>query len=112
MLNTKEYFKQLDTTLALEELDDEVAANCGGGVAYLYEDEGFRGRRLKFSEGESDLRKWHFNDKTSSIQIVGNETWAFYRDINYQGPFVILLTGSYPILGNLKDSISSLRRVA
>ncbi len=117
MLNTKENFNQLGTTLAVEELDNEVAATCSGGVAYLYQDKGFQGRRLQFFNGENDLRKWNFNDKTSSIKIVGNERWRFYRDINREGKAVTLGRGEYSLfrlqqLGIPNDSISSLKRIA
>jgi Beta/Gamma crystallin len=102
---------------AFQELDDEVAATCSGGVAYLYHDAGFQGRRLQFFNGENNLGKWNFNDKTSSLVISGNERWRFYRDINFQGPSVTLGRGAYSLarlnqLGIPNDSISSLRRVA
>lgn len=123
MLNAKEYFNQLDATLALEELGDEVAATCSGGVALLYQDDNFKGRGpLRFYDGESDLRKWNFNDQTSSIKIEGNELWAFYKDINFKPDGkpeggVYLGNGSYTYtdlknLGFQNDSISSLIRVA
>jgi hypothetical protein len=108
---------ELEATPAFHELDDEVAASCSGGVAYLYEHAGFQGRRLQFFNGENDLRAWDFNDKTSSIQIVGNEQWTFYEHINREGKPVTLGPGEYSLyrlnqLGIPNDSISSLRRIA
>ncbi|MCC5648384.1 hypothetical protein LC609_00770 [Nostoc sp. XA013] len=39
MLNTKEYFNQLESTLAVKELDNETAAAIQGGAALeLYKD--------------------------------------------------------------------------
>ncbi len=101
---------------AFTELDDEVAASCSGGVVYLYQDAGFQGRRVQFFNGEDDLRRWDFNDKTSSLKIVGNERWTFYRHINREGPAVTLGPGEYSLyrlnqLGIPNDSISSLKRV-
>jgi hypothetical protein len=101
---------------AFTELDDEVAASCSGGVAYLYQDDNFLGRRLQFFNGESDLRRWNFNDETSSLEIVGNERWEFYRDISFGGYPVTLSRGRYTLTdlrgrGISNDSISSLRRV-
>lgn len=119
MLNTKENFNQLDATLAVEELDNEVAATCSGGVAFLYQNDGFNqgdpGRRLRFSEGTDDLRTYNFNDETSSIVITGNKSWVFYRDINNKGPAVTLRPGSYNLdqlrrRGIQNDWVSSLRR--
>jgi hypothetical protein len=108
--------KEVPNEQLFQELDNEVAANCGGGVAYLYQDDNFGGRRLQFFNRESDLRNWDFNDKTSSIQIVGNERWTFYRDILFGGSRVTLGPGSYRLRdlqarGIPNDSISSLRRL-
>jgi hypothetical protein len=103
-------------TSTFTELDDEIAANCSGGVVHLYQDDNFQGRRLQFFNEENDLRKWNFNDKTSSLTIQGDELWTFYRDINFGGPSVTLGSGTYT-LSDLKqegipnDSISSLRRL-
>lgn len=98
------------------ELDDEVAANCGGGVAYLYQDDNFQGRRLQFFNEENDLRKWNFNNKTSSLVIQGDELWTFSQNINFKGNSLTLPSGSYTLsdlqdLGIPNDSISSLRRL-
>lgn len=118
MLNNKEHFNQLDA-IALEELDDEVAATCSGGAAYLYENDGFNqgnpGRRLTFYEGTDWLGHYNFNDKTSSIKITGDKSWVFYPDINNQGAPVTLRPGEYNLSqlqqrGIRNDSISSLRR--
>ena len=109
--------KEVQNEELFQELDNEVAASCSGGVAYLYEHAGFQGRRLQFFNGEDDLRRWNFNDKTSSLKIVGNERWTFYRDINREGRAVTLGAGEYSLfrlnqLGIPNDSISSLRRIA
>ncbi|MBW4636550.1 MAG: beta/gamma crystallin family protein [Iphinoe sp. HA4291-MV1] len=98
---------------AFTELDNEVAASCSGGTAYLYENANFTGKVWIFEKGSADLRGQNFNDKTSSIIITGNERWAFYRDINYGGQRVILGQGRYsfvPDVGIPNDSISSLKR--
>ncbi|AUB40082.1 putative alpha-1,6-mannanase, GH76 family [Nostoc flagelliforme CCNUN1] len=116
MLNTKQNFNQLDATLAVKELDNEVAATCSGGAAFLYQDDGFTGRRLRFNEGSDDLGVYGFNDETSSIAITGNRSWVFYPDINNQGRPVTLPPGEYN-LSQLRgrriqnDTISSLRRI-
>jgi hypothetical protein len=109
--------KELPNEQLFQELDNEVAATCSGGVAYLYQDDYFQGRRLQFFNRESDLRNWDFNDKTSSIIIEGNEQWAFSRDILFQGSTVRLGPGRYTLRdlqarGIPNDSISSLKRIA
>ncbi|MBN3943584.1 MAG: beta/gamma crystallin-related protein [Nostoc sp.] len=111
--------KEIQNEQLFQELDNEVAATCSGGIAYLYQNDflnqGDPGRRLKFSEGTDDLRIYNFNDQTSSIFIAGNESWVFYQDINKRGRAVTLTPGSYYLAdlqrrGILNDSISSLRR--
>ncbi|HEY9672053.1 MAG TPA: beta/gamma crystallin-related protein [Waterburya sp.] len=109
--------KEFQNEQLFQELENEVAATCSGGVAYLYQNDSFGGRRLQFFNRESDLRNWDFNDKTSSIKIEGNERWTFSRDILFQGPSVTLGPGSYYLRdlqarGIPNDSISSLRRIA
>lgn len=98
---------------AVNELSDEVAATSSGGAAILYQDINFRGRSLRFNNGDSNLVNNNFNDETSSIVITGNQRWTFYRDINFRGPSVTLRGGRYsfvPRVGIPNDSISSLRR--
>jgi hypothetical protein len=107
--------KQLEQLPVMESLTSEAAATYSGGAAYLYQHANFRGRRLTFFQGTSDLRRYNFNDQTSSIVITGNQRWAFYRDINFQGPAVVLGRGSYPLVsfaGLPNDWVSSLRRIA
>ncbi|MBE9214190.1 beta/gamma crystallin family protein [Plectonema cf. radiosum LEGE 06105] len=99
-----------------QELGNEVAATCSGGVAYLYQNDGFGGRKLTFYEGTNDLRRWGFNDQTSSIKIRGNERWTFYQNVGRTGKAVTLGKGDYNLYqlrqrGIANDSISSLKRV-
>lgn len=100
---------------AVKEVSDEAAATCSGGSASIYRDINFNGGGLRFFNGDSNLVNNNFNDTASSIIITGNERWAFYRDINYQGPSVILGRGRYSFVGDYgipNDSISSLRRIS
>lgn len=103
-----------------QELDNEIAENCNGGAAYLYEHDGFRGRKLTFYQRTSNLRRWGFNDKTSSIKITAREKWAFYKDVGYNKLLRVLDGGKYGksyslstlrALGIPNDSISSLKRI-
>lgn len=118
MLNIKDYFNQLDATLALEELNDEVAATCSGGAAVtLYENGRFNqdkdGRVLPLNKSIANLGS--FNDKTSSF-IISQGTWEFYADENYNKLLFKRGPGRYPVLSTGKDGVndrvSSLKRVA
>jgi len=107
--------KEVQNEELFQELDNEVAASCSGGVVSLYEHDRFQGPSLSFRNGATDLRNWNFNDKTSSLRIVGNEEWAFYREPAFRGTPVILGRGNYTAtrlqqLGLPNDSISSIRR--
>jgi hypothetical protein len=98
-----------------QELDNEVAATCSGGAAFLHKDDGFQGQKLRFFEGTDDLRRYNFNDETSSIEITGDKSWVFYLHTDKKGKAVTLRPGSYNLAqlqqrGIRNDSISSLRR--
>lgn len=117
MSNTKECFKQLDAILAVEELDDKVAATCSGGRVIiggsnpdiiLRDDEPSRKRELRINGDIPNLAKYQFNDVTDSISIKRG-TWAFYKDENYGGQLFVGKPGSLRLLG--KNSISSLKRI-
>lgn len=108
--------KEVQNEKLFQQLDNEVAASCSGGVLSLYKDDNFRGVRVNIFNGAIDLRTSDFNNNISSIQIVGNERWAFYRDIAFRGIPVILGSGSYTSTdlrrrGIPNDSISSIRRI-
>ena len=118
MINTKENFNQLDTTLAVQELDDEVAASCSGGAALtLYENGRFNnpkdGRVLPLNKSVRNLGS--FNDLTSSF-IISSGRWTFYADEQHTKPLFTLGRGSYPVLSTGKnganDRISSVKRIA
>lgn len=107
--------KEVQNEYLFQELDNEVAATCSGGAAYLYKHDGFGGRKLTFHEGTDNLRYYNFNDETSSIRITGNKSWVVYEDTNNRGKAVRLRPGAYNLyqlrqLGIKNDWISSLRR--
>ncbi len=107
--------KEVQNEQLFQELDNEVAATWSGGAAFLYQNDGFQGRKLTFYEGTDDLRRYDFNDKTSSIEITGDKSWVFYQNIDNEGKAVTLSPGSYNLYqlqqkGISNDWISSLRR--
>ena len=121
--------------IAVKELNDEVAANCSGGIVsdrgpnpdiVLYTDGGLTGNALRINattgDGPTNLAGYSYgalglssyNDKVSSFVIL-NGKWNFYADANYKGLYNTkpLGPGSYPNLpaGFANDSLSSLKRV-
>jgi hypothetical protein len=113
MLNTKENFNQLDATLAVNELDDEIAAACSGGAAVtLYENGRFNrdkdGRVLPVDGNIANLGS--FNDITSSFKITSGR-WNFYADENYNNFLFSRGPGSYPVVPRgTNDRVSSIKR--
>jgi len=97
--------KKVQNEQLFQELDNEVAATCSGGVAYLYDNDNVitfpESRVLVVSNSQPDLRRAGFNDKTSLVKITGNERWAFYKDINFKGEALILGPGSYELSKHL-----------
>lgn len=135
MLNTKKYLKQLDATLTVMELDDEVAASCSGGARFytggsnpdviLYDEINFGSSyatlpinaELNGGDGNLDndgsLRTSGWNNRTSSILVIRG-TWKIYRDSGYKGTVVTLKPGRYPnpqSFGLPNDSLTGIRRV-
>jgi hypothetical protein len=114
--------KEVQNEQLFQELDNEVAATCSGGVAYLYDRDSVitfpESRVLVVSNSQPDLRRVNFNDKTSLVKITGNERWAFYKDINFKGKPLILGPGQHDLSKQFaggsgwNNSISSLKRIS
>jgi hypothetical protein len=70
------------------------------------------GRSFESNVGVADLSKVGFDNKTSFIQVTNGQKWRFYKDKNFQGPFVeIGPDEARGGLGNLDKQISSFRAV-
>ncbi|MCC5663615.1 beta/gamma crystallin family protein [Nostoc sp. CHAB 5784] len=119
MLNPKEYFKQLDATLTVMELDDEVAATCSGGAApvSLYEDINYGGAVNNIYGNDDNLdnalRGSGWNNRTSSI-VIREGTWTIFEDSGYKGRSKVLGPGRYPnpeAFGLRNDSLTAIRRL-
>ncbi|QFS48674.1 beta/gamma crystallin-related protein [Nostoc sphaeroides] len=128
MLNTKEYFKQLDATLTV--IDDEVAATCSGGRIYfggsdpdviLFEDKNFGGAALRINAtngaGDDNLDNAAFgsgwNNRTSSIKVIRGE-WQLFRDGNFKGPVSVRRKGNYKTpraFGQADNALTGIRRI-
>lgn len=78
----------------------------------LYEHAGFQGQTIQLTESCPDLRKMHFNDKVSSIEVVSG-SWKVCEHIEYSGKSWVIGPGRYDLLtiheniGN--DAISSVQ---
>ncbi|MEH2448089.1 MAG: hypothetical protein V7K18_20650 [Nostoc sp.] len=92
MLNTKEYFNQLESTLAVKELDNETAAIIQGGYDLIaYSEPNGKGVLGSFNLGSPKLST-KGNNKISSVRI-NKGVWRLYNFFNYN------TKGGYETLG-------------
>jgi uncharacterized protein YcfJ len=82
------------------------------GQVTLYEGENFRGRSLSTTSDIGDFRRSGFNDRASSLTVVGDR-WEACDDPGFSGHCVFLRPGNYPSLAamGMDDRISSVRLV-
>jgi len=78
--------------------------------ATFYEHEGFAGRTLSATRPVPTFERYGFNDRASSVVIVGDR-WEVCQDDGFNGPCVVLRPGRYPSLAamGLNDRVSSAR---
>ena len=82
------------------------------GQVTFYKDDNFHGRQFATTSDVADFRRTGFNDRASSVVVVG-ERWEACDDTEYAGRCVFLRPGNYPSLGamGMNDRISSVRMV-
>jgi hypothetical protein len=107
MLNTK----QVEATLAVEELDNEVAAGIQGGYdmkVYRHVNSGDWLGSFNFGK---DVLSSDANNQISSV-LVNAGRWRFFEYPNYLGRFWTVTTqGEHNVPSWLNDKISSIRRI-
>ncbi|MBC7917178.1 MAG: glycine zipper 2TM domain-containing protein [Rhodoferax sp.] len=92
-------------------IDDNRYANAPAtSQAIFYERDGFEGRSLTVGDPLDDFRRSGFNDRASSVMVVG-ERWELCESVAFGGRCVVLRPGRYPSLASmgLSDRISSAR---
>lgn len=74
----------------------------------FYERDGFEGRSLTVGDSLDDLGRSGFNDRASSVMVLG-ERWQICEDVRFQGRCVVLRPGRYASLAEmgLSDRVSS-----
>jgi uncharacterized protein YcfJ len=85
------------------------AANATAQIT-LHEDEGFQGRTFSSQQRAANLKRSGFNDRASSVVVVG-QRWEVCADAQFAGGCRVLLPGQYPSLKamGMNDRISSAR---
>lgn len=81
--------------------------------ATFYEDPGFTGRSVRANQEITRFDRYGFNDRTSSVVVVGNR-WEVCQRANFRGHCTVLRPGQYPSLAamGLNDRVSSARVIA
>jgi uncharacterized protein YcfJ len=88
-----------------------ISAQAAAQVTF-YENEGFAGRSFTANQQVSNFAQQGFNDRASSVVVVGNR-WEVCEDARFNGRCVVLRPGRYPSLAamGLNDRVSSVRSV-
>jgi hypothetical protein len=74
---------------------------------YLYEHANYGGRWIKLDSNVAKLENYNFNDKTSSLKIIGRYKVTVYQHINYKG-WAYTYYNDIPNLGRKNNQISSI----
>jgi uncharacterized protein YcfJ len=90
-----------------------LVASAASAQVTLYESEGFQGRTFSTERNVNNLNRAGFNEKASSIVVVG-QRWEVCQDQRFRGHCMVLRPGRYTSLGamGLNDSVSSVRSIA
>ena len=85
------------------------AAQASAQVSF-YEQEGFQGRSFSTQQRVGNLERTGFNDRASSVVVVG-QRWEACENTRFEGRCTVLRPGQYPSLTamGLNDRISSVR---
>jgi uncharacterized protein YcfJ len=78
----------------------------------FFEGEGFQGRSFTTQKQVRDFERAGFNDRASSVVVVGDR-WEACENARFEGRCVVLRPGRYPSLAamGLNDRVSSVRTV-
>lgn len=87
-------------------------ATQAGAQAVFFEHDGFRGRSFSTEHQIRNLAREGFNDRASSVQILGGR-WEVCEDARFRGRCMVLRPGRYPSLSSMgmNDRLSSVREV-
>src|SRR4051812_27827515 len=85
------------------------AAQASAQVTF-YEQDGFQGRSFTTQQRLGDMQRSGFNDRASSLVVVG-QRWQACEDVRFDGRCTVLRPGQYPSLQamGLDNRISSVR---
>jgi uncharacterized protein YcfJ len=88
-----------------------IAGTASAQIVF-YEHEDFRGRAFSTADSVEDLRRFGFNDRAASVEVL-HDRWEVCEDARYGGRCMLLRPGRYPSLTamGMDERISSVREV-
>jgi hypothetical protein len=118
MTNAKTLIELFDSGCpdGIKDLCDDAASHLGGGELILYAwPDPLRIEpppdTLKVNQSIPDLRRFSFDNKTSSLADIRG-TWRLFTGPNYTGDYFDVRPGKYTLLGSKwNNKISSIQRV-
>lgn len=110
MLNTKEYFNQLDA-ITVTEIDSETAAAIQGGAALeVYRHAGQKDLLGSFNSRSGPTLSSNANNQISSVK-VNSGVWRLYDLSNWKGAYVEFSKGKHNVPAWFNDRTTSLQKV-
>jgi len=93
--------------------DDRYAPLPVAAQIIFFEQQGFQGRSFTTAKQVGNLKRFGFNDRASSAEVIGDR-WEVCEDTRFRGRCVVLRPGRYASLGamGLNDRVSSVRDVS
>ena len=74
----------------------------------IYEHPHFRGEVVTVDRPAGNLERYNFNGRGSSV-IINGEAWEFCDQPGFRGRCVVLQPGRHDSLGDMNDSVASMR---
>ncbi len=120
MSNINKQSQSLDKITGVQDISHESAAACSGGTLILYDGTNLTGvSRTYPASGATSLGSLaDFNNRASSFQVAGNNTWRVYSGQQFTGASAVLGgpfggSGNFGFVGsiNLNNNVESIVKV-
>lgn len=112
MSSTNKLSQDLDKIAAVQDLSNEKAATCSGGLITLWTGYGQTGDNESYFESISDVGR--FKDIFSSFEVEAGTTYRLYTEPNFGGDFATIGGGPTGFSGNLglgiDNNVASIER--
>lgn len=82
----------------------------GGDAVQMFAGPRFEGQQFGLSGNQRTLTDVGFNDRAGSL-IIREGSWELCEHADFRGQCVVYGPGRYPVLGEMNNRISSMRRV-